>query len=172
MNPATAVDKIVTDLNRKRALPNPAIRLSLPQAHSHVIPPDRNLAGMIRKFLNHALEISQSTDSIKVAVREKQRMTDLEKFLFISPQYWLHLIISSNSAKGFEDGAKDILKDLGYQCSEWIGMEGSESQLGIYFCGTRKAIALVVFIENRGARRSCDFLIPVNESVPFYAHAL
>jgi hypothetical protein len=71
-----------------------------------------------------------------------------------------------------ENGAKTILEDLGYSCSEWVGVEDSEAQLGAFRFGAQDAVALVLFVRNLRTRRICDILIPVNESVPILAHAI
>ena len=89
-----------------------------------------------------------------------------------SPSYWFRLSVQSQAATGFEKGAREILEDLGYRCSEWVGIDDSDFQLGAFHYGKQDTLALVLFIKNSSARRVCDFLIPVNESVPFYSHAI
>jgi len=98
---------------------------------------------------------------VRVAVHEMKRKTDLEEFISVHPEYWLHLSIESQAATGYEGGAKKILHDLGYECSEWIGMEESESQLGVFRFGTQDLPSLILFFHNRQALRNCNFLIPV-----------
>ncbi|MDM7996172.1 MAG: hypothetical protein QUT30_10880 [Acidobacteriota bacterium] len=73
--------------------------------------------------------------------------------------------VKSQSVSGFEDTIKEILRKLGYHCHEWIGLEGSESQLGTFQIEGREVPSLVLYVQNHGSRRSCDFLIPVVESV-------
>jgi hypothetical protein len=172
MDPVNALTQTVLKLNNGRSKLRPHIQLSMPATIS-IIPSDGNkLETLIERFLTHALAISHPSRHVRVGVYQKRKMADLEKFFCISPLCWVHFRVESHAATGLENGAKKILKGLGYFCSEWVGVEDSEAQLGAFRFGTQESVTLILFIRNRRARRICDILIPVNESVPFLAHAI
>lgn len=172
MNLATSIRKIVLGLNNKRAGLKPPVHLSIPRAVSKLSWSGDNLEKLIKRFLDHVLMVSYPESNVRILVHEKQNMSDLEKFFSTSPSYWLLLSVQSQAKTGFEKGAREILEDLGYRCSEWVGIENSDSQLGAFHHGQQDTLALVLFIQNHRTHRVCDFFIPVIESVPFFSHAI
>ena len=161
MNPETIIRSAALKLNNRPSRSTPSLQVSIPPALSEFQWNDRNFENLIERFLEHVLEISSPAGPVRVAVHEMKRKTDLEEFISVHPEYWLHLGVESQAETGYEGGAKKILHDLGYQCSEWIGMEESELQLGVFRFGAQDVPALVLFVHNRRALRNCDFLIPV-----------
>jgi hypothetical protein len=165
MKPAIIIKGIILKLNSKRSRAKASIQLSIPPALSEFQWDDCNFRNLIEKLINHVLTVSHPAGCVRIAVHEMKRKADLEEFFSIYPEYWLNLSFKSQAKTGFESGAKAILEDLGYRCSEWVGVEDSESQLGAFCFGTQDKPALVLFFQNRGARRNCDFLIPAANSV-------
>ncbi len=172
MDLTASIKSIILELNSGRTHPKPPVYLSIPPVVSSILRQERNLEKLIKKFLEHVMLNSLPTRSIRVSVHEKTGMTDLEKFFSASPSYWFRVNIQSQARAGFEKGARELLEELGYHCIEWMGVEDSYSQLGAFSYGEQNDLALVLFIQNHRACRICDFLIPVNESAPFFAHAI
>ena len=141
-----------------------AVYLSMPPSLSEFCWRDGSLEALTRKLLEHVLSISHPARSVRVGVHEKKKFSDLEQFFAILPIYWFQLSIECQSASGLEAGAQRVLESLGYRCPEWMGVEGSESQLGAFHLGTKETPALILYVQNRGARRNCELLIPVTES--------
>jgi hypothetical protein len=172
MDPEIIATEIIPRLSDKRSGAKPSVYLTISSILSKFRWHDNNLESLIEKFLAHVLEISHPSRSVRIAVHEKKRMSDLERFLSIYPPYWFYLSVEIQSTSGIEDDVKKILEGFGYHCPEWVGIEGSESQLGAFYFGTQRTTPLVLFIQNHGARRNCDFLIPVIESATYLAHAV
>ena len=172
MNPEVIATEIIPRLSKNGSKGGPSIYLSAPSFLSQFQYLGGNLESLIENFLDYVLKISHTSRCVRVGIHEKKKMCDLEKFFSIYPDYWLDLNIESQAKSGFEEGAKRILKHFGYRCPEWVGVEGTEAQLGAFHFGAQEMPALILFIQNHGARRSCDFLIPVLESVPYFAHAI
>ncbi len=131
-----------------------------------------DLKALLDAFLDHAVEMNHPGRSVRVSIHEKERMSDLENFFSLHPHYWFRLCVEGHSTQGFEKGARQILENLGYHCSEWIGVEGSESQLGAFHCEAQVNPALILFVQSHGSRRTCDFLIPVLELPASFAPAI
>jgi hypothetical protein len=171
MNPETIIRSAIFRLDSRPSRSKSSLQVSIPLVLSEFQWNDRNFESLIEKFLEHVLEISIPAGVVRVAVHEMKRKTDLEEFTSVHPEYWLHLSVESQAETGYEGGAKQILQDLGYQCAEWIGLEESESKLGVFRFGTQDMPALILFIQNRRALRNCDFLIPVVDLLPSSAQA-
>jgi hypothetical protein len=156
----------------KRGRGSPAVYISMPSALSEFCWRGESLKALTKKLLGHVVSSSHPARSVHVAIREKKKLSDLEEFFAISPLYWLQLSIECQSASGLEAGAQRALESLGYRCPEWMGVEGSKSQLGAFHLGTKETPALILCVQNRGARRNCDLLIPVIESDSCQDHAV
>jgi len=166
MNPAVIIKEVVVKTSRKRSRFKRSLQLTIPTILSDFQWPEANFEKLIERFIGYVSDISHPGRRVQIAVSEMKKKTDLEEFFSISPAYWLHLSVRGQSETGFECGAKKILEDLGYRCSEWIGVEDSDSQLGAFHLQTQDRPALVLFVQNRGARRNCDLLIPITQAVP------
>lgn len=172
MNPERIATDIILKISGKSAEAGSPVYLSVPSVLSELSWSESGFESLMEKFLGHVLKICHPGRSIRVSIREKKRMSDLEKFFSLYPNYWLHLSIEGQSTKGFENGARQVLENLGYRCPEWVGLEGSEAQLGAFHSGTQVTPALILYVQNHGSRRTCDFLIPVLESPACFAHAI
>jgi len=172
MNPQKIATEILPRIKERHGADCPPVFLSIPSVLSDLPEPDGRIEDLLEKFLSQVLEISYPARSVRIAVHEKKTAADLEQFFSISPLSWFRLSVECQSASGLEDCAKDILKDFGYRCPEWIGVEGSEAQLGAFHLGDQKSPSLILFIQNHMSRRSCDFLIPIVESAQYLAHAI
>jgi hypothetical protein len=152
--------EIVPELSCKSGRGSPPVYLAMPYALSQFSWQGGSLKALTKELVDHVRSISHPARSIRVSVHQKRKMRDLEQFFFIFPSSWLQLSIECQSLSGLETGAQRVLERLGCHCPEWVGVEGSESQLGAFYLGTQKTPALILYVQNRGARRNCDILIP------------
>jgi hypothetical protein len=166
MNPESIIRKVIPKLGKKRKPGSPSIHVTIPSALDDVPFQGCNIEFLIERFLEHVVETSHPSKPIKVSVGEKKELADLEQFFCVSPLYWFHLGVDVYARAGLDSGAKRIFESLGGRCPEWVGVEGSESRLGAFYFGTHNTPALILFIQDRGARRKCDLLIPVKELIP------
>jgi len=164
MDPTIILEDIVFKLHKKGKKPYLSVRLSSPSILQKFLEHGNKFTNVIERLLDHILAISHPANYVRIAISDIKRKVDLEEFLSFSPRCWLRLSFESQAATGLESGAKEILGDLGYSCSEWVGVEESESQLGIYRFGAKDSPELVLFLQNHGARRNCDLLFPITES--------
>jgi hypothetical protein len=64
-----------------------------------------------------------------------------------------------------ESTIEEIFDGLGYRCEEWVGVEGSDSQLAIFKPRKKDEPKLVLCIDNAKSSWKCDFLVPVSENL-------
>lgn len=172
MDAETIAANIIPRLREKRGGNCPPIHVTIDPAFAKIPRMEINFEVLLEKFLADLLDRSGPIGRIRIGIHEKRSAPDLEKFLKFSPLHWSHLNIKCQSVSGIEDSIQRLLQELGCQCREWVGVKGSESQLGAFYFQGRETPALVIFIQNHGSRRSCDFLIPVSDSVSCFAHAV
>lgn len=168
MNLDANLKKIVYRLNKNNKNPGPSIHLSISPLPPGFSRQGNKLETLAEQFLMRTLAFSDPTRCIRVAVRLKRRMADLEEFFSISPARWLQLSAKGALESGIEDSIREVLSDLGFRCSEWIGVEDSEARLGAFHYGASKDPALIVYVQDQGSRRQCDFLIPVTEDAVLF----
>jgi hypothetical protein len=168
MNLDDTLRRIVLRLNKKYKNPRPLIHLQISPLLSGFSWHEEKLETLAEQFLSHMLAFSNQARSIRIAVRLKRRMADLEEFFAISPVHWIYLSAKGAFENGFETSVREALNILGYRCSEWIGVEDSEARLGAFHYGASKDLALILYVQDQGSRRQCDFLIPVAESASLF----
>ena len=163
----------------------PVERGSFPESESVsrfylTLPPDLpgcfreygNVEALLNRFLDYALTVSRTKRRVRVSVRRRRTLADMETFFSISPPGWLQASFECEGGTELAEGAREVLESLGYRCSEWIGVEGSEAQLGAYHAESPQATDLILYAWNRGARRGCEFLMPLLESASAPDHAI
>jgi hypothetical protein len=165
-----AVTEMCTEIFDTEIIPKPrggrarrssSVCLSMPSVLSEFCWRGGSLEALARKLIEYAVSVSHPSRGIRVAVREKKVLSDLEQFFALSPRYWLQLSIECQSAQRLESGIRPMFESLGYRCPEWVGVEGSESQLAAFHLGTDAKPTLILHIQNRGAGRNVDLLIPL-----------
>ena len=168
MNLDDNLRRIVLRLNKKNKNLGPLVHLSISPLLSEFSCHGDKLEALAEQFLMRLLAFSSQARSVRVAVRIKRRMVDLEEFFSVSPANWLHLSAKGVFENGFENSVREGLIALGYRCSEWIGVEDSEARLGAFHYSASEDLALILYAQDQGSRRQCDFLIPVTESAVLF----
>jgi hypothetical protein len=163
MDLASVMQSIVLRRNRILDGIGSSMQLTLPLNLSKFLWHDRSLEKLIEKFIHHVSLISQPARPVRVALRQKARMLDLEKFFGIYPSYWIQLRIEGQGPAVFEAVARPIFEDLGYRCEEWVGVEDSGQHLAAFCLETEHDLKLVFWADNPSRR--CDLLIPVTKPI-------
>jgi len=159
VNPTAVIEGVILKLNDRSA--RPSVHLTIRTDLSDFRWDARKLKDLIDRFLGHVLEAGRPNCPVRMMVHEIRRKADLEDIFSVHPEYWLDVRIEFQTETGCEREARGILEGLGYECSEWIGVEDSESQLGAFHHGSGDTPDLILFVQNHGSRRGFDFLIPV-----------
>ena len=140
-----------------------SLQLSLPfpltRLHCH----DRRMERLLCRLARKASLKVHPGKTIRIAVRQRGRMRDLEKFFEIQPAHWIQLRIAWSGPAGFERDARDLMRGLGYRCEEWIGENGSWPQLGAFSFGTKRLLKFLFWAQRQKDIQKCDLLIPVME---------
>jgi hypothetical protein len=159
------IDDVICKFRRNRVGPQPRILLKIPPELPLIAWHDDGLDRFVKTFLYHALMVNDPEMPVQILVHERSRLTDLESFVKVSPLCWIQLRIEGRGPGMIESVAEEILQDHGYHCEEWVGVEGSDSQLAIFSPVEKTEAKLVLCFNVARSLWKCDFLIPVSESL-------
>jgi hypothetical protein len=159
------IDDVVCKFRRNRIGPQPKILVKIPTDLPLIFWQDDGLDRFVKTFLYHALLVNNPEMPVQILVHERSRLADLEGFVKVFPLCWIQMRIEGRGPGMIENVVEEILKDHGYRCEEWVGVEGSDSQLAIFSPIDRNEAKLVLCFNIGRSQWKCDFLIPVLESL-------
>jgi hypothetical protein len=159
------IDDVICKFRRNRIGPQPKILVKIPGDLPLILWEDDGLDRFVKTFLYYALMVNNPETPVQILVHERSRLTDLESFVRVSPLCWIQLRIEGHGPGMIEGVAEEIFKDHGYRCDEWVGVEGSDSQLAIFSPVENNEAKLVLCFNIARSQWKCDFLIPMSESL-------
>jgi len=159
------VEGVILKFSQNRTGAKPTIFAKIPPDLPPILWQDEGLEKFIKHFLYHALLVNNPEMPIQVWVHERSKLTDLEGFVGVSPLCWIQLRIEGYGPGMIESVVEEVFGDLGYRCEEWIGLEGSHAQLGIFSPVEKGEPKMVLCIDAIRSMWKCDFLIPVSEKL-------
>lgn len=157
------IEGVIVKFNQNRSGAKPAILASIPPDLPHIVWQDGDLESFIRSFLYNALLMNNPATAVRIVVHERRRLEDLEAFVGVSPLYWIQLRIQRQGPGLFDLLVKETLEEFGYRCAEWVGIEGSQAQLGIFSHQENDKARMVFCMDVARDTWKCDFLIPVSD---------
>lgn len=159
------IAQAVARFAENRAGPRPSIRAKIPPGLPIIFWRDESLGQFIKRFLYQALTVNHPDCPVRIAVNERRRLADLEAFVRLHPASWIQLRVEGHGC-GMSDGVvEELFKDFAYRCEEWVGVEGSEAQLGIFRPIDNGAPQIVFCADLAKPTWKCDLLIPLFEQL-------
>jgi len=101
-----------------------------------------------------------------VLLRRRAELNDMNDFVGVYPSYWVQLRVSGRGLKRSERSIEDIFAAQGYRVEEWIGVDNSDTRLGIFSPKSISGAKLVFCLESKRGTLKCDLLLPVFECAP------
>lgn len=120
----------------------------------------------VRLFLYESLLTSDPDAAIEVVLRKKIDLKDLNAFVGVHPSYWVQVRVSGRGLKIMENLVDELFTEVGYHSKEWIGVQDSNTRLGIFGVADKPELKLVFCLELSRDILKCDLLIPVCEALP------
>jgi hypothetical protein len=127
---------------------------------------DGSLQEFVRLFLYEALLSNNPDAAVEVLLRRRAELRDINDFVGVYPSYWVQLRVSGRGLKRSERSIEDIFAALGYRVEEWIGVDNSDTRLGIFGTKSIRGAKLVFCLESKRGTLKCDLLLPVFECAP------
>jgi hypothetical protein len=143
----------------------PAISLTVPSILSDIPWPDRKLQELVKLFLYETLLTNDPDAEVAISLRRRSELKDLSEFIGVQPSYWLHLRISGRGVRLSESFIDEFFQDVGYKCSEWVGVAESETRLGIFTAFNMPEIKIVFCLDDGRFTRRFDLLLPIRETI-------
>jgi hypothetical protein len=154
------IDNVIGKFRRNRTGPQPKVIVKVPLDLPLIYWHDDGLERFIKSFLYHALQVN-----IQILVHQRNKLADLESFVGVNPLCWMQLRVEGHGPGMIESTVEEIFDGLGYRCEEWVGVEGSESQLAIFKPTKKSEPRLVLCIDSTKNLWKCDFLVPVSNNL-------
>jgi hypothetical protein len=143
----------------------PPISVTVPSMITDIPWPDRKLQELVKLFLYETLLTNDPDGEVTVSLRRRSELKDLSEFVGVQPSYWLHLRISGRGVRLSESFIDEFFNDVGYKCTEWVGVAESETRLGIFMAFDMPDIKIVFCLDDGCFTRKFDLLLPVREPV-------
>jgi hypothetical protein len=159
------IEEAIAKFAQNRSGPRPSVLAKIPPDLPLVSWRDDGLPRFIKSFLYQALTANNPETPVRISVNERARLSDLEAFVRILPLCWLQLRIEGRGPGMSDKTIEELFREFGYRSEEWVGVEGSTSQLAIFspWGGTEPK---VVFCLNTARPVwKCDVLIPVADTL-------
>jgi hypothetical protein len=168
---AEVIEDVISKFSQNRAGTKPTVFVTIPPELPHIHWRDDGLEKFIRALLYDALLMDNPEAPIRVTVRRRARLKDLQGFIGINPLCWIQLSIAGRGLRLLENLVEDRFKELGYCCEEWIGVQGSGAQLAIFCAAAEGAPKMVFCVDATQFSQKWDLLIPVLERLllPFHS---
>jgi hypothetical protein len=127
---------------------------------------DGSLQEFVRLFVYDALLSNNPDAAVEVLLRRRAELRDMNDFVGVYPSYWVQLRVSGRGLKRSERSIEDIFTGLGYRVEEWIGVDNSDTRLGIFGPMRVSGAKMVFCLESKRGTLKCDLLLPVFECAP------
>ncbi len=155
--------EIVTDLNNRPGLES-RIPLFIPNDLPTLLWPDNSLNELVSTFIGQAALLNNPGKPVRIAVRKRNRLADIEALLEVYPSYWVQLKIDMPTLSLLERGVQESLRDSGFRYEDEWTTEDEGSRLLTYSYGKESGPAFLFWIQNRRTPHTYSFLLPVYAS--------
>jgi hypothetical protein len=166
INLGKVIEEAIEKFGRNRIGEKPPVFVTISAALSTVPWPDRRLKEFVRLFLYESFLTSDPDAAIEVTLRRQAHLRDLNDFVGVHPSYWTQLRVSGRGLKVMEPLIEELFSHIGYDCEEWVGVEASNTRLGIFAPVDHPDLKMVFGLEMSRHILKCDLLLPISETYP------
>jgi hypothetical protein len=166
VNLGAVIEQAISKFSQNRIGDKPPVFAMISPALAHVPWRDRSLKDFARTFIYESLLTNDPDAAIEVALRQKLELKDLNQFVGVQPSHWVQLRVSGRGLKLMEHSVEELFADVGYRCEEWVGVEDSNTRLGIFGAIDNPELKMVFCLELSRSILKCNLLIPAVEAFP------
>lgn len=164
INLPSVINESLAKFSRNRTGNQPRVFVTISPDTPDVRWRNRSVKEFVRLFFYESLTTGDPDAVIEVALRRKMELNDLNAFVGIHPSHWVQLRVSGRGLKIMENLIDELFAEVGYRCEEWVGVEDSNTRLGIFGAAENPDGKLVFCLELSRDILKCDLLIPVFET--------
>ena len=162
----TVIHEAISRFSQNRTGDKPAVFVTLAPAMTQIPWKNHTAGEFVRRFIYETLLTSDPDTPIEVSLRRRSCLNDLNDFIGIRPSYWIQLRVTG---RGIHVGGKlidELFGELGFRLEEWIGVQGSDTRLGIFTTIDAPKLTMFFCLEWLRHKLKCDLLLPVGEERP------
>jgi hypothetical protein len=165
----SAVQKTISRFSQNHVGDKPLVFVTLAPALTQVPWQDRSAEDFVRRFLYETLLTSDPGAPIEVSLRHRNCLDDLTDFIGIKPSYWIQLRVAGRGIRVAEYLIDELFGELGFRVEEWVGIDGSDTRMGIFGTIDAPKIKMVFCLESVRHKQKCDLLLPIIDGTPLPA---
>jgi len=160
------IQEAIARFSQNRTGDKPPVFVTLAPAMTQV--PWKNLTAeqFVRRFIYETLLTSDPDAPIEVSLRRRICLNDLNAFIGVTPSYWIQLRVAGRGIRVGEQLIDELFGELGFRLEEWIGVEASDTRLGIFATIDTPKLTMVFCLESRRDKLKCDLLLPIDNESP------
>lgn len=162
----TVIQDAISRFSQNRSGDKPPVFVSLTPTMTQVPWKNQTAADFVRRFIYETLLTSDPDAPIEVSLTRRSSLNDLNAFIGIKPSYWIQLRVTGRGIRVGEKLINELFGELGFRVEEWVGVEGSETRLGIFATIDAPKLTMVFCLEWVRHKLKCDLLLPIDEDGP------
>lgn len=163
---ATVIQEAISRFNRNRIGDKPPVFVTLAPTFTQVPWQNQTAADFVRRFVYETLLSSDPDAAIEVSLRRRSCLNNLNAFIGIKPSYWIQLRVAGRGIRVAEKLIDELFDELGFRVEEWVGIDGSDTRLGIFGTIDAPTIKMVFCLDSVRHKQKCDLLLPINDGNP------
>ena len=157
------IQEAISRFSQNRIGNKPPVFVTLAPAFTQVPWQNQTAGNFVRRFIYEALLTSDPDAPIEISLRRRSRLNDLNAFIGIKPSYWIQLRLSGRGIRVGEKLIDELFGELGFRVEEWVGIDGSETRLGIFGTIDAPTLKMVFCLESVRLKLKCDLLLPIDD---------
>ena len=163
---ATVIQEAISRFSQNRIGDKPPVFVTLAPALTQVPWQNQTAEEFVRRFLYVTLLTSDPDAAIEISLRRRSLLNDLNAFVGIKPSYWIQLRVAGRGIRVTEKLIEELFSELGFGSEEWIGINGSDTRLGIFGTIDAPKVRMIFCLESVRHRQKCDLLLPIIDARP------
>ncbi|MDP9129064.1 MAG: hypothetical protein M3N35_01635 [Candidatus Binatota bacterium] len=157
------IQEAISRFSQNRIGDKPPVFVTLAPAFTQVPWQNQTAEGFVRRFIYETLLTSDPDAPIEISLRRRSRLNDLNAFIGIKPSYWIQLRLSGRGIRVGEKLIDELFGELGFRVEEWVGIDGSDTRLGIFGTIDAPTLKMVFCLESVRHKLKCDLLLPIDD---------
>ena len=160
------IQDAISRFSQNRTGDKPPVFVSLAPAMTQVPWKNRSAEEFVRRFVYETLLTSDPDAPIEVSLRRRSCLSDLNAFIGVKPSYWIQLRVTGRGIRVGEKLIDELFGELGFRLEEWVGVEGSDTRLGIFATIDAPKLTMVFCLVSVRHKLKCDLLLPIGDGTP------
>jgi hypothetical protein len=161
------IQEAISRFSQNRIGDKPPVFVTLSPTMTQVPWRNQTAEDFVRRFIYETLLTSDPDAPIEISLRRRSRLNDLNAFIGIKPSYWIQLRVSGRGIRVGEKLIDELFGELGFRVEEWVGVNGSDTRLGIFGTIDAPKLTMIFCLESVRHKLKYDLLLPIDDGTTF-----